>query len=409
VIFNRAAAASQAYARRFDAANPEEDKEAREWLSRGLMEKLFAFIKRAKDSDYTLDMAIYEIELKDVVSLLRKARKAGADIRVVYHAKKNDHQTDVNEAFLKRLPKGVKTARVTSAIFHQKFIVLGRKLSNGTVRPISVLTGTANFTPNGTYRQANVIHVVEDKTLAAEYLHLFDELFAGATPRDTKQFINANGPIFTKPPQQVVFSPGSGFVDLNEISSLIKKARKDVMFCTAFKLHDTITAALLPKSSDDVIRYGLQNTRSKITGIHRDKNALFTATAFLNKGLEHFLKESTAGQRGNILIHLKTIVCDFTTNDPVVISGSNNFSASASAKNDENVLILKGKEARDVVDTYLCEMMRLYDHYRFRFNQKSKKKRGVRSRLTLVANDKWTNHYFKRGSRKALERRRFCS
>lgn len=39
------------------------------------------------------------------------------------------------------------------------------------------------------------------------------------------------------------------------------------------------------------------------------------ATAMLGNGLEGFLKESTKGQRGNILIHTKLIFVDFTSGE----------------------------------------------------------------------------------------------
>lgn len=404
VIFNRAAAASQAYARRFGNANPDKppNPAARKWLSRGLHEKLLAFMKRARDQTWALDVAIYEIELEEVVDLLLEAARRGVHVRVVYHGRKGDKQTKINEEFLKELPISLKLARKTSSIFHQKFAVLSRLQGNEIRKPVSVLSGTTNFTPNGVYRQANVIHIVEDADLASEYLGLFDLLFAGGTKTQTKQYINAKNPV-RKARRQVVFSPRSGFGDLEAVSDILRRARRDVIFCTAFKLHDTIKAALLPTEADSVIRYGLQNTRSAITGVHRHAN--FVAKAYLKQGLEGFLKESTAGQRGNILIHLKTIVCDFTTHRPVIISGSNNFSASGSSKNDENMLILRGETG--ACDTYVCEMMRLYDHYRFRFNQANRAGRGPRKRLTLSDSDRWTDRYFKPNSLKALERERF--
>jgi len=405
VIFNRAAAASQAYTRRFDNANPDkpENEAARRWLSRGLREKLLAFLKRAKDDRWAIDMAIYEIELREVIDLLYDARRRGVKIRIVYHSKPKDHQTHVNEEFLKRLPKSVKRARITSSIFHQKFIVLSRLGDDGTRRPVSVLTGTTNFTPNGVYRQANVIHIIEDGPLASEYINLFNLLFEGSNARRTKQYINKENPI-VESRQQVVFSPRSGFGDIEEVSSIVKGAKRDLVFCTAFKLHDKIKEALLPGPPKNIIRYGLQNSRGSITGTHRHGH--FVTKAFLKTGLEGFLKESTAGQRGNILIHLKTIVCDFTSNHPIIISGSNNFSKAGSSKNDENMVILRNET--DACDTYICEMMRLYDHYRFRFNQTSRTGRGPQKRLTLAADDRWTDRYFKPGSHKSLERERFC-
>jgi hypothetical protein len=63
------------------------------------------------------------------------------------------------------------------------------------------------------------------------------------------------------------------------------------------------------------------------------------AAAYLQDGLEGWLKESTVGQRGNILIPTKLVVVDFTSKAPSVISGSHNLSKAASENNDENFLM----------------------------------------------------------------------
>ena len=391
VIFNRAAAASQAYARRFKNANPDlpENLAAREWLSRGLHEKLLAFLGRANGPRWAIDLAIYEIELPEVVEALREARRLGAKVRVVYHAKKNDHQTEMNEDTLRPLAAAAKVGRKTSSIFHQKFAVLSVLADDGSRVPVSVLSGSTNFTPNGVYRQANVVHIVEDPSIAGQYLALFEQLFGGENTRNTKRFINENNPIVQEP-RGAVFSPRSGLTDLEEVKQILQNVQGEMMFCTAFKLHDMVTAAVHPAAPDNVIRYGLQNSRSTITGTHR--HGTFIVPTFLKDGLENFLKESTAGQRGNILIHLKCMLCDFTSDDPIIITGSNNFSKAGSSKNDENMLILRGETA--VADTYLCEMLRFYDHYRFRFNIRKQQQLGQTVSLGLAEDDRWTNPYF---------------
>ena len=68
-----------------------------------------------------------------------------------------------------------------------------------------------------------------------------------------------------------------------------------MLFCTAFDLYDDIEQALLGQAHDPILRLGLQNSRSKITGYHRDRSADFVATAMVPKGLEWYLKETTAG------------------------------------------------------------------------------------------------------------------
>ena len=176
-----------------------------------------------------------------------------------------------------------------------------------------------------------------------------------------------------------------------------------MLFCTAFGLYDGIEKALLGEPYDPILRLGLQNSRSEITGFHRDRTAHFVARAMLPKGLEGFLEETTAGQRGNILIHTKLVIVDFTSNSPTVISGSHNLSKSASEGNDENFLIVHGNT--DVADCYGCELMRLYDHYRLRWFLKQGIEQGS---AALKEDDSWTEPYFVEGSLEESDRLRFA-
>ncbi|MEY2517711.1 MAG: hypothetical protein QOJ89_5069, partial [bacterium] len=415
VTFNRAAAASQAFTREFpdvaaelDAARkakrpPELPADALAWLSRGALEQIVSFCARALDPTWGLDIAIYEYELKAIRDAIDGARFRGADVRIVYHAQPGDPQTAINEEHTADWPPDKKRARVTNAICHDKFVVLSRIEGSERV-PHAVLCGSTNFTENGVYRQANVVHVAERAGLAAEFLELFEVLFRGDTPKQTKAWIDANDPLSGDAPIVAGFSPRSGQVDLDLFAAEIRGAQRDVLFCTAFALNDRILDALLGKPHDPILRLGLQNTRSRITGFHRDRSAEFVATAMLNKGLEGFLKESSAGQRGNILIHTKLIVVDFTSDAPTVISGSHNLSANASGSNDENYLIIRG--ATDVADCYGVELMRLYEHYRFRWSEKQGT--GPKGAPTLVPDDSWSDGYFVEGSLPATDRERFA-
>ena len=66
------------------------------------------------------------------------------------------------------------------------------------------------------------------------------------------------------------------------------------------------------------------------------------------------------------MVHGKIVLLDFDTANPVVITGSANLSYSSSYHNDENVLVIRNDTR--VADIYLCELFRLFDHYRFRYN-----------------------------------------
>jgi hypothetical protein len=424
VVFNRAAAASQAFSRDFPEVAAEfalakkEDRppkplppRALAWLSRGALEQITGFCARALDPTWALDIAIYEYELHEIRDAIDAARDRGADVRIVYHAKKDDPQTAINEANVADWPATQKHARVTSRIFHDKFAVLSR-IDAGKRTPRAVLCGSTNFTENGVYRQANVVHIAERPELAAKYLEVFGLLFGGATPGDTKKWINAHNQLASDDPIVAGFSPRSGEIDLELFAAEIRGAARDVLFCTAFDLNKRILEALLGQPHDPILRFGLQNSPSEITGVHRDRTADFVSTAMLNEGLEGYLKETTAGQRGNILIHTKLVVIDFTSDAPTVMSGSHNLSAAASGGNDENFLIIRG--GVDVADCYGVELMRLYEHYRFRWHQSprsgpkpSRPEDPTWPAGTLCPDDRWTAPYFEEGALESADRQRF--
>ena len=426
IVFNRAAAASQAFSRQFPEVEVELAAAKREkrpavmppraltWLSRGALEQITGFCARALDPTWALDIAIYEYELEEIRAAIDAARHRGADVRIVYHAKPKDKQTALNEEHVADWPATHRKARVTSRICHDKFMVLSR-IHEERRTPAALLCGSTNFTHNGVYRQANVVHTADRPELAQQYLDLFEVLFGGATPGDTKKWINVNNPLSSDAPIVAGFSPRTGEVDLDLFAAEIRGAARDVLFCTAFDLNARILDALKGAPHDDILRFGLQNSTDTITGTHRDRTADFVATAMLNEGLEGFLKESTAGQRGNILIHTKLVVIDFTSDAPTVISGSHNLSASASGGNDENYLIIRG--AIDVADCYGVELMRLYDHYRFRWHASPRSRKPddppppppdpTWPAGSLCPDDRWTKPYFADGTLEHADRERF--
>ncbi|PTT25520.1 phospholipase D-like domain-containing protein [Pseudomonas sp. HMWF021] len=415
VIFNRAVAASQAFQRKFPdldaqiSANKNMAIEAwpdaaRLWLENGLLERLLGYIERAVDANWALDIAIYEYQLQAIIDAVNAAFARGVQVRVLYHAQPDDTDTTLNEANFAQLPAANKRGRVTHNIFHDKFIVLSRVDDTGQRQPQAVLCGSTNFTANGVYRQANVVHTLDDVTIATAYLQTFDEVWANpADVAATRSWITEHNPMDPAQALFAGFSPRSGGGDLREFVEIIEAAKKDVLFVTAFSLPDAILNALLGKPHDDILRYGLQNTASRITGFHADRTAEFAATALLNTGLEGWLKENMKGQKGNLLVHTKAVVTDFTSAAPTIISGSHNLSTSASNGNDENYLIIRGDI--DLADRYGLELLRFYEHYRFRYFAKKLELKQV---SPLVVDDSWTNDYYVEGDLRQLSRLRFA-
>ncbi len=424
IIFNRAVASSQAFSRRFPDLEEEIQKakeagtlgtktlpqRALDWLSRGLVEQIESFLSLARDESWAIDLAIYEYHLPRLHQAMVAAGQRGVKVRLLYHAKADEDVTAENEHLLHDPPiPGAKLfPRVTSAIMHNKFAILSRVAPSGSYMPEAVLAGSTNWTENGCYRQANVVHISRTPAILDNYSNLFETLISTrASRRSTKSWINRNNVIPSAPERFGGFSPRSKFADINAMAGFISNAKRDVLFATAFKLRDEISEALLGAPNDDILRMGVQNSSSaKITGIHRDRTAHFTAAALLPSGIEGWLKETTAKQKGTIRVHTKAIVIDVTSNAPLIISGSHNFSTNASDKNDENYLIIR--RDLDVADVYLCEIMRIYDHYRFRFSAKERIKAGEPTAPpSLDGSPKWSDEYFEDGNLKNVDRIRF--
>ena len=78
--------------------------------------------------------------------------------------------------------------------------------------------------------------------------------------------------------------------------------------------------------------------------------------------------------------------------DPLVVSGSANFSESSTTKNDENMLIIRGNTR--VADIFLGEFMRLFNHFQSR--NKSNELSDEESSATkfLEPDDGWLDNYY---------------
>src|SRR6202023_1581234 len=61
-------------------------------------------------------------------------------------------------------------------------------------------------------------------------------------------------------------------------------------------------------------------------------------------------------------VHSKVLVIDPLSDDPLVCSGSANFSKNSLTANDENMLLIRGEKR--VADIYMTELDRIFRHFR---------------------------------------------
>jgi phosphatidylserine/phosphatidylglycerophosphate/cardiolipin synthase-like enzyme len=97
-----------------------------------------------------------------------------------------------------------------------------------------------------------------------------------------------------------------------------------------------------------------------------DRDVIFAAGAYLEEGaLANFLRERTNPLNRNRYIHNKFMLVDPLSDDPLVITGSANFSKPSQRINDENMLVIRGNTR--VADIYFGEFMRVFHHHYARY------------------------------------------
>jgi phosphatidylserine/phosphatidylglycerophosphate/cardiolipin synthase-like enzyme len=93
-------------------------------------------------------------------------------------------------------------------------------------------------------------------------------------------------------------------------------------------------------------------------------------------------------------------------NDPVVVSGSANFSNASTTNNDENMLVVRSDSR--ISDIYLGEFMRLFNQFYSRDYMDSRVADKTFKGKYLDPTDGWVADYYKEGSSKEKERLYFA-
>jgi hypothetical protein len=286
VHFNRGAAASQEYTRRFGDKRPEDvGTAAFTWLSRGAGEAIADFIGRAVGPDWGLRVGAYEFTDETVLKALGAARDRGADVQVLYHAE-DDEQKISNEKAIQNFQLGnICQPRNAQGLTlsHNKTIVLTK---DGAAQ--AVLTGSTNFSIGGIYGHSNVVHVCEKNDVAAKYLWLWNELKKN-TPRtaDTGVLVGKT-PLPDDPLAKQITSIFSPRDTLKALGWYAEQARgaNDALFMTfAFGMNKRFQDAY--RNGNAKLRYALMESMSGPTRTKAQREANEAAIIELRKMKEN--------------------------------------------------------------------------------------------------------------------------
>lgn len=268
---------------------------------------------------------------------------------------------------------------------HNKFLV--RTAADGRT-PIAAWTGSTNWATTGLCTQVNNGLLIEDVPTAQVYLDQWDRLRAEKSGF-SKPFIAENsvpkalGDDTPGTVRSVVwFTRTKGGVDMEALRAEVERAREGILFLMFMPggagLFSTVAArsgepnlyvrgvvSELPNGRDD-------DTALDVNLIDGNTHTSLHLDIIQPEGIQHpfanFAAEVTHKQFirevGHAIVHSKVVVIDPFSADPVVITGSHNFSGAASSKNDENFIIVKGDPA--LAEAYAVNILGAYAHYRWR-------------------------------------------
>ena len=452
VFFNRGVASSQRYARRFGNLRPDRQpterkrKEALAWLSRDLDEAMLRFIRSARPGD-AIRGCFYEFTYRPVLDELKKAIDQGVDVKLVVDLKVNEHTSNERQPDgttqggvprqrsptpqprgdpSRRDPRlGDRAARV-EAILHRAQQVHGAA-DRRRPSPTQVWTGSTNLTDGGVHGQANVGHWIRDRAVARSFLDYWNllEQDPGGRSDDSNSTVRSRNAEFyddvatltpvpaldaIPPGTTPVFSPRKGLAPLDLYVELASKASSLACMTFAFSVPAPFKAALAQNTTAGPLCFLLlekedrPNSRSTtpFVRLRAAQNVYQASGSEITTPLGQWVVETDNRKLGLnshvAFMHCKFLLHDPLGADPIVVTGSANFSEASTTGNDENMVIVRGD--RRVADIYFTEFNRLFNHYYFRavVERTSRGAPAVASptgagSLALEEDDRWLRKY----------------
>jgi len=289
---------------------------------------LISYINRAK---YTLDLCIYSLDntgMSDISAAINNAYTRGVNVRIITEG--GNANTGLNS-----LNSGINVLKsptsISYGLMHNKFVSIDAFSSDPD--DAILWTGSTNLTDNQINSDANNVIIFQDQSIAKGYTLEFEEMWGS----NTLNYSTTNskfGPFKTDntPHEYKIggkrieqyFSPSDGVN--SRLLEKINSAGNSLLIETMLITRNDLTYAITDKVNAGVTVYGLVDNTSSTT-----------TWSTLSAAMGSNLRDNTPG-----VLHHKSMIVDHnnTSSDPLVWTGSHNWSNSADQKNDENTVVV---------------------------------------------------------------------
>jgi len=304
---------------------------------------LIAYMNRAK---FTMDISIYNMDnINGVVSAINAAYNRGVTVRVIGDGA-NMNTTAWNSLTIPAANKWLSPTSAAYGICHNKFMIIDANSNNAN--DCVLWTGSMNWTDDQMKLDANNIIIFQDQSIARAYEIEFNEMFVQHLFGPDKFTANGDNTahefVIGGNRVQLFFSP------TDDPDSRIKAAAATVnhdlelalyVFTRnniAYLIHDSISAK-------GAFAGAILEDTTNGTTVYNSISGVMPGSIFIDGH--------------SWLMHNKFMLVDANdpSSDPMVLTGSHNWSTSAQFSNDENTVIV---HSADIANQYYQAWTQLY-------------------------------------------------
>jgi len=321
-------------------------------------------IKRIMVAQYSIDFCFYNIKRQNIVDSLLAAFNRGIDVRVITE---NEHIA--NPAVQDIINAGIPVIDDTfgnnqgESFMHNKFAIFDFRDST-SVSDDWVWTGSYNITDEGTESNANNVIEIQHNGIARAYTMEFEEMWGSKT--DTPDSLNSkfsylktdnteHNFLVDSIPVQIYFSPSDH--STSQICNAIATADSTIYFSIFAFTRQDVCDDMKVKWASGISVKGIFDNGDWYSPISKSQDMRGGGTNPWSPPAPVFC-DSVNSSWGPRMLHHKYMLIDADCNsEPVVVTGSQNWSNNGELHNDENTLII---QSQNITNQYLQEFVERY-------------------------------------------------
>ena len=313
-------------------------------------------IETVRNARVSIDMAVMGFTRAELIDELVRAWDRGVQIRMVGDAAHVD-----NLGYLRFRDRHIPVVVGNQAhIMHNKFMVVDGRF---------VFGGTANWTDSDLRKNSNNFFLLDSPPIAADFTEEFDQMFNGLFGQSKVRLDDGTSYQVGDTTVEVWFAPKEDC--MGRMLELVDGAQESIRFTIFAFTKDTLGAALVRKQAEFDARDAAEGValdadfhdRRSVAGVidqsqlhsngqYHEVYRLLGAGIPLRMDANDNSDQPGDYQAGGGRLHSKTMVIDAEGPNPTVITGSFNWSASATQSNDEYLLVMRGPRVAEAFDDY---------------------------------------------------------